>query len=130
MGLDTYAAYGKDHHRYDPNPEASNLVANCLFPDNKLCGGMFSGGGNSFRGKVYADWVDFCTGVSLYEEEIPADVVAEMYEDLYRLTNPDNFAEFCNEGFNTYNISFEEVQDLLKWFEVVKNEGATVVGWW
>lgn len=130
MGLDTYAAYGKDHHRYDPNPEASNLLPNFLFPDNKLCGGMFSGGGNSFRGKVYADWVDFCTGVSLYEEEIPADVVAEMYEDLSRLTNPDNFAEFCNEGFNTYGISFEEVQDLLKWFEVVKNEGATVVGWW
>jgi len=130
VGLDTFAAYGKDHHRYDPNPEASNLLPNFLFPDNKLCGGMFSGGGNSFRGKVYADWVDFCTGVSLYEEEISSDVVAEMYEDMYRLTNPDNFAEFCNEGFNTYKISFEEVQDLLKWFEVVKNEGATIVGWW
>jgi len=130
MGLDTFAAYGKDHHRYDPNPEASNLLPNFLFPDNKLCGGMFSGGGNSFRGKVYADWVDFCTGVSLYEEEISSDVVAEMYEDMYRLTNPDNFAEFCNEGFNTYNISFEETQDLLEWFKVVKDEGATIVGWW
>lgn len=130
MGLDTYAAYGKDHHRYDPNPEASNLLPNFLFSENKLCGGMFSGGGNSFRGKVYADWVDFCTGVSLYEEEISSDVVAEMYEDMYRLTNPDNFAEFCNEGFNTYNISFEETQDLLEWFKVVKDEGATIVGWW
>jgi hypothetical protein len=130
VGLDTYAAYGKDHHRYDPNPEASNLLPNFLFSENKLCGGMFSGGGNSFRGKVYADWVDFCTGVSLYEEEISSDVVAEMYEDMYRLTNPDNFAEFCNEGFNTYNISFEETQDLLEWFKVVKDEGATIVGWW
>jgi hypothetical protein len=130
MGLDTYAAYGKDHHKFNNDPEASNLVPDELFPNNKLCGGMFSGGGNSFRGKVYANWVDFCTGVSLYEEEIPADVVAEMYEDMYRLTNPDNFAQFCDEGFNTYGNSFEEVQDLLKWFEVVKDEGATIVGWW
>ena len=130
MGLDTYAAYGKDHHKYDPSPEASNLVPNELFPQNNLCGGMFSGGGNSFRGKVYDSWVQFCTDVSLYEEEIPADTVAEMYEELRKMTTLHYFAQFSQDGHNSYDISFEEVQDLLKWFEIVKNEGATIVGWW
>ena len=101
-----------------------------MFPENKLCGGLFSGGGNSFRGKVYEGWVEVCTGVSLYEEEIPADTVAQMYDDLVKLTNPVNFAQFNESGCNTYQISFEEVQDLLKWFEVVKDEGASIIGWW
>ena len=131
MGLDTYAAYGKDHHKFSDDPKATNLVPNSLFPENKLCGGLFSGGGNSFRGKVYNDWVEYCTGVSLCEEEIPADVVEQMYKALSNQTNPVIFAEFNNSGCNdTYQISFEEVQDLLKWFEVVKDEGASIIGWW
>ena len=52
MGLDNYAKYGKDHHKYIDDPQVSNLVPNELFPDNCLCGGLFSGSGNSFRGKV------------------------------------------------------------------------------
>lgn len=131
MGLDTYAAYGKDHHKFNHDPEASNLVPDELFPKNKLCGGMFSGGGNSFRGKVYNDWVEYCTGVSLYEEEIPADVVEQMYKALSNLTNPVIFAEFNNSGCNdTYQIDFEHAQDILEWFKVVKDEGASIIGWW
>jgi hypothetical protein len=130
MGLDNYAKYGKDHHKYIDDPQVSNLVPNELFPDNCLCGGLFSGGGNSFRGKVYDNWVEVCTGISLYEDEIPADTVAQMYDDLVKLTNSVNYEQFNKSGCNTYQISFEEVQDLLKWFEVVKNEGATIIGWW
>jgi len=131
MGLDTYAAYGKDHHKFNNDPEASNLVPDELFSKNNLCGGLFSGGGNSFRGKVYNDWVEYCTGVSLYEEEIPADVVEQMYKALSNLTNPVIFAEFNNSGCNdTYQIDFEHAQDILEWFKVVKDEGASIIGWW
>lgn len=130
MGLDTYAAYPKEHPKYNHDKDASNLVPNNMFPENHLCGGMFSGGGNSFRGKVYNDWIEYCTGVSLYEEEIPADVVAQMYENLLKLTNPVIFGEFNQSGSNEYDIQFQEVQDLLNWFEVVVKEEASVVGWW
>jgi len=130
MGLDTYAAYREDHHKFNNDPEASNLVPNELFPKNNLCGGLFSGGGNSFRGKVYNDWVEYCTGVSLYEEEIPADTVAEMYTALSKLTNPVVFGEFNNSGLNAYQIDFEQAQDILEWFKVVNDEGASIVGWW
>ncbi len=46
----------------------------------QLCGGMNSGTGGSFRGKVYADVVEHVSGVSLYEEWIPPDVVRAMAE--------------------------------------------------
>jgi hypothetical protein len=131
MGLDTYAVYGKGHHKYNDDPQASNLVPDELFPKNNLCGGLFSGGGNSFRGKVYNDWVEYCTGVSLYEEEIPADVVEQMYKALSKQTNPVIFGEFNNSGCNdTYQIDFEQAQDILEWFKVVNDEGASIVGWW
>ena len=131
MGLDTYAAYPKGHHKYNDDPQISNLVPDELFPANKLCGGLFSGGGNSFRGKVYNDWVEYCTGVSLYEEEIPADVVEHMYKALSNQTNPVIFGEFNNSGCNdTYQIDFEQAQDILEWFKVVNDEGASIVGWW
>jgi hypothetical protein len=131
MGLDTYAAYGKGHHKYNDDPQVSNLVPDELFSENKLCGGLFSGGGNSFRGKVYNDWVQYCTGVSLYEEEIPADVVEQMYKALSNQTNPVIFGEFNNSGCNdTYQIDFEQAQDILEWFKVVNDEGASIVGWW
>ena len=130
MGLDNYAKYGKDHHKYIDDPQVSNLVPNELFPSNKLCGGLFSGGGNSFRGKVYDNWVEYCTGVSLYEDEIPADVVEQMYTTLSKLTNPVIFGEFNGSGSNTYGIDFEQAQDLLEWFKVVKDEGATIISWW
>ena len=130
MGLDNYAKYGKDHHKYIDDPQVSNLVPNELFPDNCLCGGLFSGGGNSFRGKVYDNWVEYCTGVSLYEDEIPADVVEQMYTTLSKLTNPVIFGEFNGSGSNTYGIDFEQAQDLLEWFKVVKDEGATIISWW
>jgi hypothetical protein len=130
MGLENYAKYGKDHHKYIDDPQVSNLVPNELFPDNCLCGGLFSGSGNSFRGKVYDNWVEYCTGVSLYEDEIPADVVEQMYTTLSKLTNPVIFGEFNGSGSNTYGIDFEQAQDLLEWFKVVKDEGATIISWW
>lgn len=129
MGLDTYAAYPKNHPKYNPTEGASNLLPEELFPKNHLCGGMFSGGGPSFRGKVYNDWVEYATEYSLYEEEISAEDVVEMY---HRLSNANEltFKEFNDEGHNSYEISYEEVQDLLKWFEIVVSEEAVVIGWW
>jgi len=123
MGLDTYAVYYRDHNKYVKGGD--NNIPNELFPDNRLCGGMFSGGGNSFRGKVYADYVEWVTDVSLYEELIDADLVKVMAEQLSAVTE-DKFNEFDNE----WGITYDEAKDLAKWFSVVAEEGGSVVGWW
>lgn len=123
MGLDTYAVYGRDHNKYVK--EGNNNIPDELFPNNRLCGGMFSGGGNSFRGKVYADYVEWVTDVSLYEEIIDADLVKVMAEQLSAVTE-DKFNEFDNE----WGITYDEAKDLAKWFSVVADEGGSIVGWW
>lgn len=123
MGLDTYAVYGRDHNKYVKGGD--NNIPDELFPDNRLCGGMFSGGGNSFRGKVYADYVEWVTDVSLYEELIDADLVKVMAEQLNAVTE-DKFNEFDNE----WGITYDEAKDLAKWFSVVADQGGSVVGWW
>ena len=44
----------------------------------ELCGGMYSDGVTSFRGKVYDMFVLKVTGVSLYEEWLPPEMISEM----------------------------------------------------
>ena len=124
MGLDTYAVYGRDHHKY--TKEGDNHLPDELFPENRLCGGMFSGGGNSFRGKVYSDYVEWVTDVSLYEELIDADLVKVMADQLNAVTEED----FNKWYSNNWKITYDEAKDLAKWFSVVAEEGGSVVGWW
>lgn len=129
MGLDTYARYPQGHPKFHTHPDMSNDLPSGLFPDNHLCGGMFSGGGNSFRGKVYASWVEFATGHSLYTEELSPDIVQEMASWLDDQT-PQEFERWCNEGLNTYEITYEQTKELSEWFGVVAKEKGAVYGWW
>lgn len=128
MGLDTYAVYGKGHPKYNPEPDALNSIPDELFPSNRLSGGLFSGGGSSFRGKIYNDWVEYITNVSLYEDQIDPEVVGEM-TDLLLAADEKKFKWF-DENRNDYNISWEETQDLAEWFRVVSNENGTIISWY
>lgn len=117
MGLDTYAM------KMVPMDDS-------CFPKNNLCGGLFSGGGNSFRGKVYNEWVEFVTGVSLYQESIEPSVVKEMHEEMVKfLATPGSWEAFTKSG-NGYGITEEETKQLTEWFGVVAQEDGIVVGWW
>jgi len=126
MGLDNYAAYPEGHSKWT---KEENLVPHEVFPTLNLCGGLFSAGcGNSFRGKVYNDFVYFATGYSLYEDVIPNDDVGVIVE---KLSNHEEILNEFNEGgLNSYGISLDEVKDLVKWFETVHDEGAQVTSWW
>lgn len=129
MGLDTYAIYGKEHPKYNLEPGALNSIPDELFPENHLCGGMFSGHGNSFRGKVYDSWVEFVTGISLYEEMIPPEDVKNMaclMDDVTELT----WDKFNDLDLNHYGITYEQTKELAEWFSVVANEGGSIYGWW
>lgn len=130
MGLDNYAVWGKKHDKYIDNPDVSNVMPNELFPTNRLVGGMFSGGGNSFRGKVYNDFVEFFTGYSLYEDELDNEQVTEIYKSLLNVTEERFIHEYHMPGSNTWDITYAEVQDLTKWFGVVSDEGGSVISWY
>jgi hypothetical protein len=82
MGLDTYASR---------SPEDLVLTEEDLqaFADAQieLCGGIFSGEGGSFRGKVYASLLLDITGVSLYAEWIPPETVHQMCIERLQLIN-------------------------------------------
>jgi hypothetical protein len=115
MGLDTYAL----------NSTATDSLPDQLFTHIEPCliGGMFSGngGGASFRGKCYSEYVESVTGVSLYQEEIPTDTVKMMADKL----------ESASKEIPQYgDPTFQEKKALAQWFRVVANENGTVGGWW
>lgn len=130
MGLDNYAVYGKDHPKYNHTEGASNGIPDELFPNNHLCGGLFSGGGNSFRGKVYNGVVEFFTNHTLYEDVLDPSDVQDIYDSLSKVTEKRFRTEFSNQGYNNWDITYEEVKDLTKWFGVVVSEGGCVISWY
>ena len=115
MGLDTYA--------YHKTAEGkSEMMPDHLFTGvGSLCGGLFSGGGSSFRGKVYAGFLHNAIGLDLYQEENHNIAgVADLLENWLE-SNPD--LEFSD-------ISRAEILALAAWFRVVEQNGGFVVGWW
>lgn len=124
MGLDTYAVFPKGHESYTEN--GNNVLPNDWF-HHALVGGMFSGDGSSFRGKVYNDYVHFVTGESLYQEEIPVDRVKRMAT---KLEAPNAYRSFCNSRSSGHLISEDEAVMLAEWFRTVADNNSVVVGWW
>lgn len=122
MGLDTYAAYAASHPKYEDVGGTYSLLPDSLFPPNALCGGMLSGGGNSFRGKVYNDYIEWATGETLYSEELSPDTVIRMA----------NALEGALNRFLTYKglTTKPEATDIAVWFRKVADEKASVIGWW
>ena len=90
-----------------------------------VCAGMFTDHGQtSFRGKLYADLVEQATGVSLYQEEIPSEVIMKMADDL----DAFDIREYdCEPGFD---IDDKEFQSLKKMFRLHADAGHYLIGWW
>jgi len=112
MGLDSFWV--------DENNNAASVEGNL-----KICGGMFSGNGNtSFRGKVYNHLVEQITGVSLYQEEISAAIVKDMAGKLTQ-----EFEKNPQAPFGEFFMG-EEWSDLVKMFQLHAEAGHKLVGWW
>ena len=120
MGLDTYANYDK------------NKTLN--WSGIELCGGILSGNGaGSFRGKVYANFIEEVTGESLYQESIPNETVKVMANklDTYLKNNNGNTSRtWCSKALIDWPPNWEEVKSLAQWFKVAAKGGAKVNGWW
>lgn len=115
MGLDNYWMKDKD-------------VPGVVEGEFKLCGGMLSGHGNdSFRGKVYSEFVQDVTGVSLYGEtetcQIDSDTVKQMADDLEATEWRDSYIE-------NYDIEEQEFKDLVKMFRLHADAGHYLVAWY
>lgn len=116
MGLDTYAYYT------NPQTLKTEEMPDDLFSGiGSLCGGLFSGSGSSFRGKVYAGFLHNAIGLDLYQEENhDMEGVADRLVNWLE-SNPE--LEFSD-------ISRAEIQALADWFRVVEANRGFVVGWW
>jgi hypothetical protein len=95
----------------------------------KICGGVFSGHGNeSFRGKVYAQFVEDITGISLYgytneSNEISNEVIRDMAEGLEATEWRDSYVE-------NYDIEEQEFKDLVRMFKLHAEAGHYLVAWY
>jgi len=120
MGLDTYAARSAAGDLAQEDEQAFDLA------DIQLCGGMHSGTGGSFRGKVYSAVVKHVSGVSLYEEWIPPDTVLAMAEAFDRC-DPEA-VESQLAGTARATTAFE-VRELRRFFRICADRGLGLVSW-
>lgn len=123
MGLDTYAV-----HTPDDGLTAEDIRA---FEQAgiELCGGIFSGEGGSFRGKVYDLLILDLTGVSLYQAWIPPETVRQMAEALQRV-DPDDFEKNIAGNYSWEKYNRATLENLRKFFEICVQRGLGLVGSW
>jgi len=92
-----------------------------------LCGGMFSDGVTSFRGKIYELFVAGVTGESLFEEWLPPATVAEMSDKL-AACDPDTVGEQLDLDAD-FVPSPGEIRDLQKLFRICADRGLGITAW-
>jgi len=118
MGLDTFASR---------SPEDISLSEDDIqaFTDADifLCGGIFSGEGGSFRGKMYASLILSITGESLYAEWTPPETVREMYAAL-AACDPQDAVDSL--GYPDHPPA--DVNELRKFFKVCSERGLGLLG--
>lgn len=117
MGLDTYASHSSDDVELTDEDSQAFVDA-----EIQLCGGMFSGEGGSFRGKVYASLILEITGESLYQTWIPPETVREMYSKL--------MAFDAQRDVEVDDSELVSLPDLLKYFKICSERGLGLIGWW
>jgi hypothetical protein len=110
---------GLDNFWVDQNNKQAPVKANL-----NLCGGLLSDSGNSsFRGKVYDHLVSEVTGQTLYSDDIPNELVAQMAEKLSSCT-------ISSAQTIDPNIVAQELEDLKLMFKLHAEAGHKLVGWW
>jgi len=93
-----------------------------------LCGGILSGEGSSFRGKVYSALIEKVTGISLYDEWIPPETVKSMSEILSKYTAEELF--MIINKVSAYDIHTEKTMaSLQRFFQICAKRGLGIIGW-
>lgn len=126
MGLDCYACHSLQDGEL--TPQELNTFEQA---DIHLCGGLASGDGSdgSFRGKVYATHIEEITGVSLYQEFIPPEVVKQMYISLQDCQPSAVIDALNHEGINFNHLTANDILELRKFFKVCAECNLGLAGW-
>ena len=123
MGLDVYALRSPEEALREEDVlafEQANI---------ELCGGIFSGDGGSFRGKVYDMLILDITGESLYQQWIPPETVKEMAAALHRVDR-DEFDKTAPEQYRYEKFNSYTIEHLCKFFDVCVTLGLGLAGDW
>jgi hypothetical protein len=122
MGLDNFVSRLSDRVVLTPEDQLAIAEAGIA-----LCGGMYSDGEMSFRGKIYDDFVLEVTEESLYQEWLPPGTVAEMADKL-AACDPDTIGEQLDLGERS-TPSPSEIRDLQKLFRLCADRGLGIIAW-
>lgn len=142
MGLDTYAAKIPVDF-FDPDLDETEVDEwfGCTWLDRwalrraerrreRENDGYCLFGGNYFRGKLYAELIQFVSGVWIYQTWIPPETVKEMAEAFERRDAEATIREFRRKAHPIYEHSAVEVADLAAFFRVCADRGLGLVGSW
>jgi hypothetical protein len=108
--------------RVDLTPEQERAFEEA---DIRLCGGIFSGGSGSFRGKVYSVLIYEISGESLARDWIPPTTVEKIYQALMDC-DPEEVMEKCAGPLQ----SPEEIHELRRFFKICVDHGLGLIGWY
>lgn len=142
MGLDTYAGRIPVDF-FDPDLDETTVDDDfgCTRRDlwalrrverkrGRANGGGCLFGANYFRGKLYADLIQFVTGVWIYQTWIPPETVKEMAEAFERREPEETIRAFRADDRAIYDHDPAEVSDLTAFFRVCADRGLGLVGSW
>jgi hypothetical protein len=126
LGLDTFVSRSPG----DPvlsDDDAATFGASGI----NLCGGVFSDGVTSIRGKVYAELVLEVTGISLYQEWIPPEDVLSMSGAL-DARSAEHLAHLWDRidprGRPAHATA--ETAGLKRFTRICAERGLGLIGWW
>jgi hypothetical protein len=122
MGLDNFISRSPDDVVLTPADELAFAESGI-----ELCGGVYSDGVTSFRGKVYAIFVSEVTGESLYQEWLPPETVAEMAGKLAEC-DPDGAREQLDLD-EDFVPSPGEIRYLQRLFRLCAERGLGIIAW-
>ena len=123
MGLDVYALRSPDDDLTEEDERAFDEA------NIELCGGIFSGSGGSFRGKVYDSLIFDLTGVSLYQLWIPPETVRQMAEALHRVDS-EMFEKELVKKYSWEEYSAHTLENLCRFFDICVERGLGLAGSW
>lgn len=124
MGLDCFWM----KKAVNDNGEEVKVDAN-IDEEIQVCGGLFSGQGNSsFRGKVYDGIVEKASDISLYQEWIDNKDVIKIADSLEQFSLSD-YDSIIDSSYG-FQISEDEFLNLKKMFRLHADAGHCLHGWW
>ncbi len=122
VGLDNIISRSPDEVVLTPEDERALTESGI-----DLCGGVFSDGVTSFRGKVYDLFVLEVTGESLYQEWLPPETLAEMADKL-TACDPDTVGAQLDLGEH-FTPSPDEIRQLRRLFRLCADRGLGIIAW-